>query len=104
MADTSVHRSQIFSVLEDGLFTKSIALTGGTPLEAMVGAAPLVQRKLLSVHNGTGAVVYWSGSEAGCTVTDGFPLDAGDVLTLMVIGGVHVWLLGSGNVRVVEGK
>lgn len=71
-------------------------------VQAIVGATALANRKVLQVYNNTGGSIYWAPNSTQCTSAAGFPIVAGGSAAWTITESAQVWIVGSGNVRVVE--
>jgi hypothetical protein len=72
--------------------------------EVRVGATPFSGRKMLSVFNNTSDHVYWGFNSATATSGAGYIIPANTGASWTLTQSVAVWVVGSGNVRIMEAR
>jgi hypothetical protein len=96
------HIQELMIIYQGGL-TGALVLAGSAA-EAKVGTNRMVERKVLSIFNLTGATIYRAWTEDQATADDGFPILTNTGVHLAVDDQTAVWLFGSGEVRIEEAK
>ena len=72
--------------------------------QVKVGASPFVGRKMVAVFNNTGDHLYWGFNSSTATSAAGYIIPANTGASWTVVGSVDLWVVGSGNVRVMEAR
>jgi hypothetical protein len=110
ITDTAVGASQALDVnvvsseAITGVGTQGAITIGTSAIEAKVGASALIGRKLLTVFNNSGSIIYW-GRTSGITTSTGTPIYEKQLMTFEFDNTAAVYLIAGGagnNVRITE--
>ena len=81
---------QFDDVVEDG-YVSGVVTVGTSAVEAKVGGSPLAGREILTIYNGSNAVIYYGPT--GVTTSTGEPLEKKQRVSIPVGAAVSVFLI-----------
>ena len=72
--------------------------------EVRVGATPLPGRKMVAVFNNASDHMYWGFNSSQATSASGYILPANTGASWTITDSIAIWIVGSGNARIMEAR